>query len=142
VVVSSDFNNAALRQATLSSASFTGCKLTGADLSESKAMDVVFAETLLIGAKLPSHSFRKQTVRKVDFGQADLRKCDFRGTTLEDCSLRDANVTGARFEQADLRCCDLGGVKLNDARLFRGATISREQAGQLLLELGLKVGGP
>ena len=34
---------------------------------------------------------------------------------------------------------DLGGLRLADASLFRGATISREQAGQLLSELGLNV---
>ena len=33
----------------------------------------------------------------------------------------------------------LGGLRLVDAGLFRGATISREQAGQLLGELGLYV---
>jgi uncharacterized protein YjbI with pentapeptide repeats len=59
---------------------------------------------------------------------------------FEGCSLRDANVVGARFEKADLRGADLGGLRLIDAALFRGATISPEQAGQLLGELGLKVG--
>jgi uncharacterized protein YjbI with pentapeptide repeats len=48
-------------------------------------------------------------------------------------------MEGARFEGADLRGADLGGVRLVDASLFRGATISREQAGQLLGELGLNV---
>lgn len=48
-------------------------------------------------------------------------------------------MTGSRFEGADLRGVDLGGLRLVDASLFRGATISREQAGQLLSELGLNV---
>ena len=43
------------------------------------------------------------------------------------------------FEGADLRGADIGGLRLFDAALFRGATISREQAGQLLGELGLNV---
>lgn len=137
---SSDFNNAAFRRSTLTAAAFKSCKLTGADLSDAKAMDVRFEETLLISAKLPSLSFRKQTLSRVDFSQSDLRKCDFRGTVFEGCSLRDANVAGARFDNADLRGADLGGIRLIDAGLFRGATISREQAGQLLAELGLRVG--
>jgi uncharacterized protein YjbI with pentapeptide repeats len=58
---------------------------------------------------------------------------------FEDCSLRDAMLAQSRFEGADLRGADLGGVKLEDAARFRGATISREQAGQLLSELGLNV---
>lgn len=137
--VSSDFNNAVLRHATLASAQFSGCKLTGADLSEVRAMEFGFEETLLINAKLPSWSFRKQRLRKLDFGQADLRKCDFRDAVFEECSLRDANMAGSRFEGADLRGADLGGLRLIDAGLFRGATVSREQAGQLLAELGLNV---
>ena len=54
--------------------------------------------------------------------------------------LRDANLAGAHFENADLRGADLGGLRLIDAALFRGATISTEQAGLLLAELGLKLG--
>jgi uncharacterized protein YjbI with pentapeptide repeats len=48
-------------------------------------------------------------------------------------------MDGARFDGADLRGADLGGLRLGDARLFRGATISRDQAGKLLGELGLNV---
>ena len=60
-------------------------------------------------------------------------------TVFEDCSLREAMVAGSRFEGSDLRGVDLGGLRLVDAELFRGATISRDQAGQLLGELGLNV---
>jgi uncharacterized protein YjbI with pentapeptide repeats len=48
-------------------------------------------------------------------------------------------LDGARVEGADLRGADIGGVHLGDASRFRGATISRDQAGELLAELGLKV---
>ncbi|SDA16652.1 Pentapeptide repeat-containing protein [Sphingomonas sp. NFR15] len=58
---------------------------------------------------------------------------------FEACSLRDGNMAGSRFTGADLRGADLGGLRLVDAALFRGATISRDQAGQLLGELGLNV---
>lgn len=138
--VSCDFNNAIFRGGVLGSATFTGCKLTGADFTEARAIDMVLCETLLIGASLVSHSFRKQTLRCIDFEQADLRKCDFREAVLEGCSLRDANLAGARFDKADLRGTDLGGLRLVDAALFRGATISREQAAQLIAELGLRLG--
>ena len=111
----------------------------GADLTDARMMDVHFEETLLINAKLPGHSFRKQKLVRVDFSQADLRKCDFREAVLDACSLRDANVTACRFEGTDLRGADLGGIRLIDAAPYRGAIISREQAGQLLAELGLKV---
>ena len=101
--LASDFNNCVLRRSTLAAATFERCKLTGADLSDAKSLDIRFEETLLIHAKLPGYSFRKQVLKKIDFGQADLRKCDFRATIFEECSLRDANMTGSRFDGADLR---------------------------------------
>lgn len=87
-IAASDFNNCVLRRSTLAGATFERCKLTGADLSDVKALDVRFDETLLIHARLPGYSFRKQILKKVDFGHTDLRKCDFRSTTFEECSLR------------------------------------------------------
>jgi len=137
--VSSDFNNSNFRGARLSSARFTGCKLTGANLTETKAMLVVFEETLLTAASLRGFSFRKAVLNQLDFQFADLRSCDFRDAVFDDCSLREANLADARFEGADLRGADLGGIRLQDARPFRGATISRSQASQLLAELGLNV---
>ncbi len=134
-----DFNNASFKRANLEAAKFDQCKLTGADLLDVKGVEISFDETLLVGAKLPGHSFRKAALRRIDFSQADLRKCDFRHATFVDCSLREANMEGARFDGADLRGADLGGLRLFDAGAFRGATISRDQASQLLSELGLNV---
>ncbi len=79
------------------------------------------------------------TIVASDLNNAVMRRCDFRASVFDNCSLRDAAMAGSRFEGADLRGADLGGLRLVDAGLFRGATISREQAGQLLGELGLDV---
>jgi fluoroquinolone resistance protein len=128
-----------LRRAKLFAATFDRCKLTGADLTDAGALDLQFTHTLLVNARLPGFSFRKQVLTAVDFSQADLGKCDFRGTMFDGCSLRDASLDGCRFDGADLRGADIGGLRLVNAGLFRGATISREQAGQLLGELGLNV---
>ena len=84
-------------------------------------------------------SFRKQILETLDFSRADLAGCDFRDAVLNACSLRDSHLVDARFDNADLRGADLVGLRLNDARRFKGATISRAQAGALLAELGLKV---
>ncbi|HEY4298909.1 MAG TPA: pentapeptide repeat-containing protein, partial [Paraburkholderia sp.] len=50
-----------------------------------------------------------------------------------------AHLKGARFDGADLREADLSGVRLVDAALFKGATISYQQAAVLVTELGLRV---
>ena len=68
---------------------------------------------------------------------ADHSQCpgaDLKGANLRNQDLRNMNLSGA-----DLRGADLAGFRLIDADLFRGATISHEQAGQLLGELGLNV---
>lgn len=46
---------------------------------------------------------------------------------------------GCDFEGADLREADISGLKLVDAKLFRGATISLNQAAALLSDLGIAV---
>lgn len=139
VVDGGDFGNTKFLGATLSTVQFKRCKMTGADLSEVRALDVTFEETLLVLAILPKFSFRKAHLIGVDFSDADLRHCDFRDAVLTDCSLRDANISGCRFQGADLRGADLGGMKLTDASRFQGAAISKRQAGDLLGQLGLKV---
>ena len=113
--------------------------MTGADLHMAKGMGFVFEEVLLVGARLPGLSFRKEKLVRLDLAQADLSKADFRGAVLEGCSLREANLDGAQFAGADLRGADLGGLQLEDARVFRGAVISREQAEQLLSGWGLLI---
>ncbi|NKJ44183.1 uncharacterized protein YjbI with pentapeptide repeats [Novosphingobium sp. SG720] len=139
-IQSCDFNNANLRHARLTGTRITGCKLTGADLTDARTIDLHCEEVLLVGAKLAGLSFRKRHLQRLDLSQADLRKVDFRDATFEACSLRDALLGGARFEKADLRGAQLDGLRLVDAALFRGATISRDQAAQLIAELGLTLG--
>lgn len=134
-----DFGNVQFRGASLSAVTFQNCKMTGADLTETRALDVVFRDTLLVLANLKKFSFRKARLDGVDLREADLTGCDFREAVFTGCSLHDAQITDCRFEDADLRGADIGGIKLTDARRFKGAAISKRQAGELLAQLGLTV---
>ncbi|MGA3063878.1 MAG: pentapeptide repeat-containing protein [Methylocystis sp.] len=135
-----DFNNTKWRGTMVSSAFFQDCKLTGAQMAVANTlMSPAFERCLLINANLRGLSFRRGQLDGVDFQGADLRDADFRDSVLTDCSLREANVTKARFEGADLRGADLGSLQLADASRFKGAIISKKQAGELLSGLGLKV---
>ncbi len=134
-----DYSNASFRGATMAAMKIFGCKMIGADLSETRTIGLELEDCLFGLALLPKLSFRKMTLKRLDFGEADLRSCDFRETVFEDCSLRDANVSNCRFENADLRGADLGGVKLGDSKRFKGAVISKRQAADLLSQLGLRV---
>ena len=78
-------------------------------------------------------------LNQLNFSEADLSGSDFREAVFIGGSLRNAHLKLARFEGADLREADIGGLKLLDARLFKGATISFNQAADLLGELGITV---
>ncbi|MBB4511931.1 pentapeptide repeat-containing protein [Paraburkholderia fungorum] len=136
---SSDLNNTSWRRTKLASASFHSCKLTGANFEACTALGLSFVETLLVGAHLRGLSFRKATLQQLDFSDADLAGVDFREAIFDGGSLKDAHLKGARFDGADLREADLSGVRLVDAALFKGATISHQQAAVLVTELGLRV---
>lgn len=137
--LSSDLNNTNWRRAKLGSVCFKECKLTGANLEDCSALGLEFVETLLVGAFLRRLSFRKTTLRNLDFSDADLAGADFRDAIFEGCSLRHAHLKDARFEGADLRDADLSGIRLADVGVFRGATVSYQQAAVLVAELGLRV---
>ena len=134
-----DYSNSSFRGATMAATKISGCKMIGADLTEARTMSLELEDSFFGLALLPNPSFRKRTLKRIDFGEADLRACDFRETVFDECSLRDANLSDCRFEHADLRGADLGGVKLGDAKRFKGAVISKRQASDLLAQLGLQV---
>jgi fluoroquinolone resistance protein len=136
---SCDFNNANFGEAVLTGARISGCKLTGADLVKAGTIGLVVEESLLVSARMKGVTLRRARLVGVDFSMADLSACDFREAVFEGCSLREAITTGARFEGADLRGADLGGLTLSDAGRFKGATVSRAQAAELLAQLGLQV---
>ena len=136
----SDFNNGNFRGAVLSAARFEDCKLTGADLTDVRALSVRFVRTLLVSGRLKGFDFRKEKLDGIDFSSADLANSDFRDAVFENCSLREANIEGARFENADLRGADLGGLDiLGKPGRFRGAVVSAAQAELILSQTGIKV---
>jgi fluoroquinolone resistance protein len=123
----------------LSGASFQDCKLTGMLIYDARTLGLRFTHCLLMNARLPGLSFRKEQLEGLNFQGADLAAVDFREAILTDCDLREAHVTQARFEGADLRGAQLGPLHLTDAARFKGAIISRHQAADLLSGFGLIV---
>jgi len=102
-------------------------------------LSLSFEDTLLIGADLRKMSFCKTQLQQLDFSESNLSGCDFRDAVFMGGSLRNAHLKLTRFEGADLRDADIGCLKLVDAKLFRAATISLNQAAELLGELGITV---
>ncbi|BCQ60900.1 hypothetical protein PBOI14_26500 [Pseudomonas sp. Boi14] len=135
-----DLNNTQWQRSKVAHASFDGCKLTGAHFGDVSALGLSFSDCLLNSAMLSGISFYKSQLHNIDFSEADLTYCDFRKAVFVDGgSLSMARVNNARFDDADLREASLHGLRLVDAKLFKGAIISRGQAGMLLAGLGLTV---
>ena len=140
VFVNCDLNNTLWQRSKLAHALFEGCKLTGANFVDSSTLGLVFKDCVLRSAILSGLSFYKTELHNLDFAEADLSYCDFRQAVfVEGGSLSLARVNNARFDQADLREASLHGLHLTDAKLFKGAIISKSQAGMLLAGLGLHV---
>ena len=140
VFVNCDLNNTLWQRSKLAHALFEGCKLTGANFVDSSTLGLVFKDCVLRSAVLSGLSFYKTELHNLDFAEADLSYCDFRQAVfVEGGSLSLARVNNARFDQADLREARLHGLHLTDAKLFKGAIISKSQAGMLLAGLGLHV---
>lgn len=135
-----DLNNTNWQRSKVAHVRFEGCKLTGANFGDVSALGLSFSDCLLNSAMLSGISFYKSELHKIDFSDADLTYCDFRKAVfVEGGSLSMARVNNARFDDADLREASLQGLRLVDAKLFKGAIISRSQAGMLLAGLGLTV---
>ena len=99
----------------------------------------MFEESLLVGADLRGFSFKKATLKELDFSDAYLAGCDFRESVFEGGSLRNATLKLAKFQGADLRGTDIEGLKLSDAAVFKGAVISHAQAASFLRALDFVV---
>lgn len=134
-----DYNNSNFKRSVLTSAQITGCRMTGTNFSEARSLGLKLEEVVLCLAKFTKLSFRKMTLKAIDFSDADLLDCDFRETIFDNCSLRDTYFNNCRFEGADLRGADLGDIKLFDLSRFKGAIISQSQATDLLSQIGLIV---
>ncbi len=135
-----DLNNTLWQRSKVAHVQFDGCKLTGANFADASTLGVNFSDCLLNSAMLSGISFYKAQLYRIDFSEADLTYCDFRKAVFVDGgSLSLARVNNARFDDADLRETSLQGLRLVDAKLFKGAIISRSQAGMLLAGLGLTV---
>jgi uncharacterized protein YjbI with pentapeptide repeats len=91
------------------------CRLTGADLAETRLRDVVFAD-----CRLDLVGLRFAKLERVVFRDCRMGECDLYGATLKDvlferCELREATFSAAKLQRLELRGCDLAGLRGADA---------------------------
>ena len=114
-----DFSRAFGGKTVRSSASFIGCNLELADLSDAG----------LAACDLSGSSFR----------EADLTEANFEGADLSRTDLFQALTAGANLKDADLRGAEVGGLNLAALAAYDGMKITLDQQQALLTALGLDV---
>ena len=114
-----DFSHAYSRKLVTTRASFRGCNLELADLSE---------------ARLPGCDFSGSRLREADLSAADLT-----GAILRDCDLFQAVLVRTRLADADLRGADISGLNLLQLAGFAGLKINQSQQHILLDGIGIDV---
>ena len=134
-----NFSNCDWSRAKLGHAVFAGCKLTGGNLSEVMNLGISFRQCALNHANLRGFSFRKAVLDGIDFTETDLTGADFRETEFRDCNLLGAILRQAKLQGADLRGAQMGQLSIADIAIFKGAIISRAQAGAIVSALGIVV---
>lgn len=89
-------------------ADFSGCDLSGMDLSKQKLNSAIFAETKLSSMRLT---------------EAELCFADFTGAVLSDCDAKNISADEAVFKNAVLLDCDLSGARMEHCN-FTGADLT------------------
>ena len=89
-------------------ADFSGCDLSGMDLSKQKLNSAIFAETKLSSTRLT---------------EAELCFADFTGAVLSDCDAQNISADEAEFKNAVLLDCDLSGARMEHCN-FTGADLT------------------
>jgi uncharacterized protein YjbI with pentapeptide repeats len=126
---------------SLQRVAFTGARMTGAQLTRGRLVDVVFHDCLLDLA-----TFAGTTLERVLFDDCRLAQADFREALLRDvrfdrCDLEAADLTGLRIAGAELQGCTLDG--LVGVERLRGAAMPWADvvghAGLLATALGIRV---
>src|SRR5262249_12708014 len=102
-----DFSRALSRRKIETRATFHGCKMDFADLSE---------------AKLPGCSLADSRLREADLSGADLTDAD-----LRDCDLFQAILDGAKLSGADLTGAEVSGLNLTTLADFAGLKVGDDQ---------------
>ncbi|MER7278944.1 pentapeptide repeat-containing protein [Dactylosporangium sp. CA-052675] len=140
-----DFTAARLTGLTLERVHFVNCKLTWANLGESRLSDVLFEGCRLDGATLDEVNTT---------GPTGFVGCVLVNTNLRDCVLPHAAMQGCRLRQMSFESCDLRGADLRGNQLsevsgmtsLRGVTIEPAQLPGLtdavMRDLGVIVRGP
>ncbi|MBW7983722.1 DUF2169 family type VI secretion system accessory protein [Enterobacillus tribolii] len=129
-----DLTGADLSHLDLSGANFTRAMLESADLSHAILDEATLVQTLLARTKMDHTSLRKATLTEATLALADCADCDFTGATLHNLILEGARfkrcnfsivaLSQQMFEDIELIDCDFSNASLDNA-IFNGLTLEK-----------------
>ena len=132
-----DLSGARFRGCSMKNVTFRDCRLTGADFRDAVSSDAAFIDCAV------SYS---------NHGMAVYKKCRFQGGTFQESSFFEVEWKNCTVETdltlAEFQRAKLGGADLRKSTLYgavfsadslRGVTVSREQAADLAVLLGLVI---
>lgn len=116
----------------------TGCRLTGAQLSEGSFRNVVFSN-----CKLDLVTFRFAKLIDVQFEDCILIDADFQGAELERVSFDRCDLQSVQFSQAKIKNLDLSGSRIEGIKIapdqLKGVTIDYSQIIDIVKLLGVTI---
>ncbi|MBM6775176.1 pentapeptide repeat-containing protein [Olsenella profusa] len=154
------FDHVDLSGCTFTDVVFSGCRFVGCDMGRSwlnrcdfrgcSAPGLTFLKGRLTGVSvtdsqmgycdLSEATVDRLVARKSSLAEANVFGTRLRHVTLERCDLTRATFFRASLAGIDLSTCEIAGIRVSsDFHELRGATVSAEQAVQLVGLLGVRV---
>jgi uncharacterized protein YjbI with pentapeptide repeats len=136
-----DWANRQARRLFIRRAEVRRCRLTGAELAETRLEDVTFEDCRLDLVGLRGAILERVVFRDCRMGECELNAAALSDVLFENCELRQATVSGVRLKRVELRDCDLTGLQGVEA--LRGARMPwndvLENAPLFAAALGLEI---
>ncbi len=147
----SNLSTCLFKGAMLHEASFTDCKVQGADFEQATFTHFIggrrgsgLTRAYLHNSnfdlcRLKGLSFESCSLTGSSFRQADLSNCNFAEADMSECDLTNAEIRNACFEQTDLRGAILEGFSLSKLTSFHNMKISQSAQEHVLSGIGIQV---
>jgi uncharacterized protein YjbI with pentapeptide repeats len=113
--------NVVADEPSLQRVELTGARMTGAQLTRGKLVDVVFRDCLLDLATFAGTTLERVRFEDCRLAQADFREALWRDVRFDACDLTQADLTGLRIAGAELHGCTLDGLIATER--LRGAAM-------------------
>lgn len=125
-----DFANVEWRAVNFDRVEFIGCRLTGADLSQSSFRDVILDNSNVHLAHLKAARMHRVRFSGSRLTEASFQSCAMKKVLLESCDIQGTEFSQAKFEDVTLASC-ANAAELRGLTYMKGVTVSDDVLIQL-----------